>query len=138
MKNIIFKKTNIKNLKTFLTTCKEELQAFRYFNKRPLSIIKKHALNNIIIVDHVPVGYFHIEKENNIFWFGVCISKKYQSNKLGSLIISYVISFCLLNNIKEINLTVDTNNVKAINLYTKYKFKIKKINASAIYMVLQL
>jgi RimJ/RimL family protein N-acetyltransferase len=138
MKNIHFKKTNTKNLKKFLSICKEELKTFRYFNKRSISIIKTHVLNNIIAIDDLPIGYFHLEKENNIFWFGVCISKKYQSNKLGSLILSYVISFCLFNNIKKINLTVDAHNTKAIHLYIKYKFKIKKINGGMIHMILEL
>ena len=49
-----------------------------------------------------------------------------------------VITFCKLNDIKTINLTVDADNSSAISLYLKYEFKIKKIKDTTIHMVLDI
>jgi len=138
MINLIFKKTNKKYLQQFLSSCTDELDHFRYFDKRKLNVIQDQILTNLIFIDKTPIAYFHIEKENNTFWFGICINKKYHQFGIGSLIMNTVISFCKLNNIKTINLTVDADNNSAISLYLKYKFKIKKIKDSTIHMVLDI
>jgi len=138
MLNLIFKKTDKKYLKQFLSSCTDELNYFRYFNKRKLTVIKNQILSNLVFLNKIPIAYFHLEKENNVFWFGICINKKYHQFGIGSLIMRTVITFCKLNDIKTINLTVDADNSSAISLYLKYKFKIKKIKDTTIHMVLDI
>jgi RimJ/RimL family protein N-acetyltransferase len=138
MKKIYIKDTDKQQLQLFLNNCTDELKNFRYFKKRKLDIVDSHLLSNLVFLNETPIAYFHLEKENNLIWFGICVNKKYQKFGIGSLILNNVISFAKLNNLKSIHLTVDCENIAAINLYTKYKFKIKKISDSIINMVLDL
>lgn len=138
MKHLYFKNTDKNELQIFLNNCTDELTTFRYFKKRNLDTINSHLLSNLVFLDETPIAYFHLEKEEDLIWFGICVSKQYQSYGIGSLILNKVICFAKLNNITSLHLTVDCENVMAINLYIKYKFKIKKIKDTVIHMILQL
>jgi GNAT superfamily N-acetyltransferase len=138
VKHLYFKNTDKQHLQIFLSNCTNELETFRYFKKRKLDIIDSHLLSNLVFLDETPIAYFHLEKENDLIWFGICVSKQYQSYGIGSLILNNVISFAKLNNITNLHLTVDCENTMAVNLYIKYKFKIKKIKDNVIHMILDL
>lgn len=53
----------------------------------------------------------------------IVTAKKFRHSGIASSFIKYIISFCEENNIKNINLEVNTKNSIAINLYKKYNFK---------------
>ncbi len=74
-----------------------------------------------------PIGYAHIDEEDNRKWFGICIIKEYQNKGLGKKMMDYIFN---LESIKdeEIYLSVDKVNIGAIHLYKKYGFEIIKDN----------
>ena len=136
MNNIILKNVTCEyELKEFIESCTEEISSFRYFLNRPYDVFKKHICSYLIYINNIAIGYYHIENEDGINWFGICINQKYQGYGIGSFIMNHMISMCKLNNIKKIHLTVDINNCVAINLYNKFNFKIKKVNESYLEMI---
>ena len=97
---------------------------FRYFNKRSINVIKNHIITLILIDDNLPVGYAHIDYDDNKYWFGVCILDNYQGKGYGKKIMEYIFNHERIKNIDNIYLTVDKVNYIAISLYKKYNFYI--------------
>jgi ribosomal protein S18 acetylase RimI-like enzyme len=97
---------------------------FRYFNKRSINVIKNHLITIILLDKELPVGYAHIDFDDNKFWFGICILEKYQGNGYGKKIMEYIFNNENVKNIDKIYLTVDKINTVAINLYKKFDFYI--------------
>jgi ribosomal protein S18 acetylase RimI-like enzyme len=95
---------------------------FRYFNKRAIDVIKNHIITLILIIDNLPVGYAHIDYDDNKYWFGICILDKYQGMGYGKKMMEYIFSNEKIKNINQICLTVDKINELAINLYKKFNF----------------
>ena len=50
------------------------------------------------------------------------IKKSYRGKHLSSILMKYLITYCVENNIKKIHLEVSSKNKIAINLYTKFGF----------------
>ena len=97
---------------------------FRYFNKRSINVIKNHIITLILIDDNLPVGYAHIDYDDDKYWFGVCILDNYQGKGYGKKIMEYIFNHERIKNIDNIYLTVDKVNYIAISLYKKYNFYI--------------
>ena len=97
---------------------------FRYFNKRSVNVISNHLITLILIDDNLPVGYAHIDYDDNKYWFGVCILENYQGKGYGKKIMEYIFNHEKIKNIDKIYLTVDKINDIAIRLYKKYNFYI--------------
>ena len=97
---------------------------FRYFNKRSINVIKNHIITLILIDDNLPVGYAHIDYDDDKYWFGVCILDNYQGKGYGKKIMEYIFNNERVKNIDNIYLTVDKVNYIAISLYKKYNFYI--------------
>jgi len=95
-----FIKSNVNGIKTF-----------RYYSKRPYTIIKNHIYTCLYYIDNICVGY---------------VSDNEVGKKIGDQIMDD-----LINNSKEdIHLSVDISNNSAVYLYKKKGFEIleKKIN----------
>jgi len=102
--------------------------SFRYFNSRnPLTSIHNHILTILYLDNDKPFGYAHIDFDNHIYWFGICILDNYQSKGYGKKLLEYILNNDKIKNLNSIYLTVDKNNEKAINLYKKYGFIIDDI-----------
>lgn len=99
---------------------------FRYFEKRNINIINNHYITIIGTINDIPIGYGHIDIDNNIYWLGICILEEYHGNGYGKYIMNYLINKFNESNVQELYLTVDKNNIVAIKLYEKYNFKIIK------------
>lgn len=97
---------------------------FRYFNKRTIDVIKNHIFTIILIDNNLPVGYAHIDYDDNNHWFGICILDKYQGKGYGKKMMEYIFNHEKIKNIDKIYLTVDKINTIAIKLYTKFGFYI--------------
>ena len=62
---------------------------FRYYNKRkPEDAIKNHVYTIIGVTneenDNKYVCYGHIDKCDNKYWLGICVSDEYQNKKYGT------------------------------------------------------
>ena len=109
---------------------------FIYFNKRSVNVISNHLITLILIDNNLPVGYAHIDYDDNKYWFGICILENYQGKGYGKKLMEYIFNHKKITNIDKIYLTVDKINDIAINLYKKYNFNIIEENDSYIKMCL--
>ncbi len=108
-------------LKSFFKQIGESKKNFRYFDTRSFEVLKNHILTIMCYLDDIPVGYGHIDHEEDTFWFGICISHRYTNQKIGSQLLHYMLDFADANNI-DLCLTVDTDNHVATRLYEKNGF----------------
>ena len=110
-----FIKSNVNGIKTF-----------RYYTKRPYTIIKNHIYTCLYYIDNICVGYGHLDFENEKTWLGIIVS----DNEVGKKIGDQIMDDLILNSKNNIHLSVDINNNSAVYLYKKKGFEImeKKIN----------
>lgn len=97
---------------------------FRYFNKRNLNVINNHLITIILLDKDLPVGYAHIDFDDNKYWLGICILEEYQGKGYGKKIMEYILNNEKIKDIDKIYLTVDKINTVAIKLYTNFDFTI--------------
>lgn len=119
LKNI---ESDLKMLLSFVETLEEASKNFRYFEKRPLNIIQNHLTTILVMNEQRPVGYGHLDQEDDKIWLGIAITPKSQGKGIGNLIMEALINEAKKNNVSEITLTVDQINSAAQNLYEKFGF----------------
>lgn len=100
---------------------------FRYFSSRNIDVVENHKLTIIGTIEDEPIAYGHIDHDNEINWIGICVLDVYQGNGYGKQILSYLLNYIKTNNINNVQLSVDTDNYKALNLYLKNDFQISEI-----------
>ncbi len=125
MDDIQFKKIGNQDLKlieTFLSVAGSSLNSFRYFNKRPLTVISNHIATVLLIKDNVPIGYGHLDKDSESVWLGVAISELMKGRGYGKMLIEYLLKIAKENKVNEVKLSVDRNNKDAIRLYGYFGF----------------
>lgn len=116
------KSEDIKLLEKFIASMGNSRDSFRYYISRPVSIINNHLFTIILLNNEEPVGYGHLDKEGNSVWLGIAISELYRGQGQGKVIMEYLIDKADELKIKEVRLSVDKNNLAAIQLYNKYGF----------------
>ena len=140
MQFVQVKYPEVKLLQQFIDEAGSSLKAFRYFQKRPLEIIKNHLCTFLLLDEGKPVAYGHLdvsdeatiaehcgstEEKNNTqktIWLGIAVSEKYLGMGLGAIMMNQLISFAKQNKVKQIKLSVDNDNTAAIALYKKLGF----------------
>lgn len=104
----------------------------RVFQDDPFALTKSafryHILKNNLYIfekDEKIVGYIlWLERKNYFRLYSLAIDINFQGLAIASKLLEY--SFEKLRN-KKFSLEVKTKNIKAIKLYEKYGFKIKKV-----------
>jgi ribosomal protein S18 acetylase RimI-like enzyme len=122
MEFVQVKYPDVKLLQQFIDEAGASLKSFRYFQKRPLEVIKNHACTFLLVDDEEPVAYGHLDKEGDTIWLGVAVIEAYLGLGLGVLVMKKLTDFAKENNIPVIKLSVDNNNSSAISLYKKLGF----------------
>lgn len=107
---------------------------FRYFDKRKSDVIKNHIITIILLDFNLPIGYAHIDFDDNIYWFGICILDDYKNKGYGTQLMKYIFNDEKIKNLNKIHLTVDKINNNAIHLYSKFNFTI--IDENEIYFTM--
>ena len=110
---------DVTRLKNFSN--REHPSSFRYFKTRVFDIaIKTHVLTVLYTIDDADVGYAHVDIDTKTqrAYFGICVIPEYQQKGIGSMLLEYVLS--IYDGV--LYLTVDNDNMRAINLYKKYNF----------------
>lgn len=117
-------KPSVEQVEHFLCNAKSSLCTFRYYEKRKIEVIASHLIT-LLYLDSKDnyVGYGHLEEENGVIWLGICLVETSFGTGLSKQIMSDLIEFACFNNIKEIELSVDLHNCKAIALYQKFGFE---------------
>jgi hypothetical protein len=102
------------------------VKTFRYFLKRPYTVIKNHIYTCLYYIDNICVGYGHLDFEDGQTWLGIIVSDNEVGKKIGDQIMDDLIH----NSKEDIHLSVDISNNSAVYLYKKKGFEIleKKIN----------
>lgn len=114
--------TDFPLLEAFISGAGSSLTSFRYFDKRPYTVICNHVVTALIILGDRPVGYGHLDKDNEIVWLGIAISEGKQRTGLGKMMMDFLTETADKMQFPELQLTVDRNNPSAIALYKKYGF----------------
>lgn len=136
MRLIKINSSEVDYIKRFLEIAGDSLKSFRYYNSRPLSVINNHIVTLILIEDDLPIGYGHLDKEDEVVWLGIAICDKYKGKGLGVKIMDRLIEHAKMNYLKEINLSVDSENTSAVNLYKKFGFLKMKEQNNTLYFKL--
>ena len=126
MKFVQIKYPDVKLLQQFIDEAGTSLKSFRYFQNRPLEIIKNHLCSFLLLDEEEPVAYGHLDKEKETIWLGIAVSEKHIGIGLGVIMMNQLITFAKQNKVKEIKLSVDNDNISAIKLYEKLGFKLTK------------
>lgn len=122
---IVKVKKNINLIKNFFLENKSKY--FTYYDNRDFNIIKNHISTILLLNNNKYIGYGHIDKDkNNIFWFAIFISEMNQGKGYSKIICDYLFNICKKKNIEKLHLSVNNENIKALNLYFKKKFKVIK------------
>ena len=132
---------DVEQLRQFLEHAGTSLKSFRYFQKRPLEVIKNHLCTFLLLDEETPVAYGHLDvtdeqtiasncdsKEKGFttektIWLGIAVADGYKGKGLGLLMMNQLISFAKLHGVKKIRLSVDNDNEAAIALYEKLGFR---------------
>lgn len=127
-------------LKQFLEGAGSSLRSFRYFQKRPLEVIKEHLCTFLLLDGAKPVAYGHLDvsdeatvavhcaadgqghKTGNTIWLGIAVADAYRGKGLGLMMMNQLITFARQHGVRQIRLSVDNDNVAAISLYKKLGF----------------
>ena len=121
----------------FLDSAGSSLETFRYFKKRPLSILQNHFSTYVGFTGSAPRSYGHLDVEDGTMWLGICVSEDYRSRGAGKQMMSRLVEdFNAQDQFRELFLTVDTVNHVAISLYEKFNFSIVKEDSINVMMKL--
>ena len=107
-----------------LFSVKDSSNTFRYFDNRDFSCIENHLFTVLIYEKDKPVGYVHLDPEDNITWLGIYLLPDYRSKGYGKIIMGILLSHAK----NDIQLTVDKINIGAITLYDNFGFTITDEN----------
>jgi RimJ/RimL family protein N-acetyltransferase len=108
-------------------------KTFRYFDKREFSCLDNHLLTNLYYVENDCVGYGHLDHDGENVWLGIMVLDEHVGKGYGNTIFEALIN----STNSDISLSVDKINIKAINLYKKYKFVIFSENEYSYKMILK-
>lgn len=128
MNIVSIKKENIHLLKTFIEHIGIAGETFRYFNKRSVEVINNHLITLVLLENDIPVGYGHLEPENDIFWLGICVLPAFSGKGYGKNMMNALIERAKELKLTSITLTVDRQNTVAIKLYEQFNFKIETVH----------
>ena len=104
-------------------------KTFRYFDSRDETYFNNHFYH-FILNDSEPVGYGHLDYDDDRMWLGMCVFDSYVGKGYGKLIFKTLID---RRENHSLHLTVDKDNFKAINLYLSNGFKIYKQTEKIFY-----
>ncbi|HXB39641.1 MAG TPA: GNAT family N-acetyltransferase [Bacteroidia bacterium] len=140
MQFVQVKYPDVKLLQQFINEAGTSLKSFRYFQKRPLDVIKNHLCTFLLLDGEKPVAYGHLDvsdevtiashcdskeeglKTEKTIWLGIAVSENYTGKGLGLMMMNQLISFAKNNGVRQIKLSVDNDNETAISFYKKSGF----------------
>lgn len=133
------KDENYTPIRSFIKHAGSSLESFRYFNKRPLSVIKNHLYTVVFEIDGKAAAYGHLDQEDDVVWLGIAVAQDFKQKGLGIAMMHDLIAKGKQRGVKEIVLSVDKDNAAAIKLYEKLMFEhLRDLNEKVQIMNLQL
>jgi len=105
-------------------------KTFRYYEKRKKDSMKNHIVNFFLKENEEVIGYGHLDFEEKL-WLGMFVFKKFSGKGYGKIILEKLIEYAK----QDIYLSVDKDNIAAINLYLSHNFKIYSQTDNIFYCV---
>jgi ribosomal protein S18 acetylase RimI-like enzyme len=107
----------------FISVAGTSLESFRYFEKRPFSIVLNHIVTYLVVDEAEKlVGYGHLDTESDKIWLGIAIAEHCKGKGIGNLLMSHLIEAAKKNKISTLYLSVEVGNKVAIHLFEKKGF----------------
>lgn len=122
-------------IQEFLNEAGDSLLTFRYFDSRPISILNNHVITFMAFDEGCPVGYGHLDKENDRVWLGVAVSERTRGMGIGKKIVVALLDYADTKAITKVCLTVDASNTNAIKLYENHGFLLEKKLSEGRYLM---
>lgn len=118
----------------FIKHAGDSLSTFRYFSKRPFSVLKNHLITLITVELGEPVCYGHLDQEDGVVWLGIAVIDSEIKKGWGTGMMAELIRKAKELKLNQIFLSVDNDNLQARHLYEKHGFKmLEKHEKSTIY-----
>lgn len=122
-------------IKAFLSKAGASLKSFRYFKRRDFSVLKNHVITAIIFINQEPIGYGHLDQDEDRIWLGIAIVEGFKGQGYGVKMMDFLFAKAKEKNLTTISLCVDVDNTIAIKLYKKMGFEIVKHISKGIYLM---
>jgi ribosomal protein S18 acetylase RimI-like enzyme len=107
----------------FLAKLVKGAAQFRYFQKRPVSIIQNHLTTAITLDPRGgPVAYGHLEKEDGKLWLGLAVADDHLNQGLGKSMLNFLVNDAADKGESAVCLAVDKDNIIAQGLYQSAGF----------------
>lgn len=97
--------------------------AFRYFDKRPHSVVLRHDRTLMLRSGGVDIGYGHLETEGGVTWLGITLADSERGRGIGKILMRSLMAEAAALRIPEIRLRVDTTNRRGVQLYRQCGFQ---------------
>ncbi len=107
----------------FLKNGGSSLQNFRYFSKRPLSVLDNHVVTLIFLDQDRPVCYGHLDRDGDRVWLGIAVIEKEIGKGWGKHMMDELIDRARISALGRIFLAVDRDNRRARALYESCGFE---------------
>jgi GNAT superfamily N-acetyltransferase/sugar phosphate isomerase/epimerase len=122
-----FVRINISNthlLENFVSRAGKSLETFRYFAKRPFSIVQNHACTWVIEEDGQVEAYGHLDREGDTVWLGIAVTDHARGKGYGRKMMQRLMDSASAQGISRVKLSVDNANEAAIRLYERFGFRL--------------
>lgn len=112
----------------------ETLKSFRYFDKRPYSVIQEHLVTLLAFDAATPIGYGHLDPDGETVWLGIAVKANYRGTGTGKRIMEELDIVAWEHGLERVRLSVDVGNEAAKGLYERFGFEVVKEKEGKIFM----
>ena len=106
----------------FISRCGSSLETFRYFSKRPTSVIQNHVCTWVTEEDGQIEAYGHLDRDSETIWLGIAVTEPARGKGFGKNMMRQLMASAALHNVPRLRLAVDRENQIAIRLYERFGF----------------
>jgi len=135
---VLINRENVRLISLFLKNAGNSLNSFRYYNNRELSVIANHLYTVMFLDDGHPICYGHLDQDDGKVWLGIAVIQSNVGKKLGTQMMGLLIDEAKKKQLKTIWLSVDADNLIAIELYEKFDFTLAQTKLEKLFYRLSL
>ena len=106
---------------------------FRYFNKRPYTVINNHLYTSLYYNNNHLIGYGHLDEEDEKLYVGIMVS----DNEVGKNYGNEIMLDLIKNSNRRLYCSVDILNERSLNLINKNGFTLVETKETYYIMVLE-
>jgi len=123
--SLVIKNAEKEDIQTILEESPIGCKSFTYYNKRGYEVLHNHVVTRVLMHDENPVGYYHIDKDQDKYWFGILIKDANTGKGLSKILLDDAVAQSYSRKI-DLHLSVYKSNSVAYRLYKKYNFFVVK------------